>query len=197
VSNGTTGNSKLKVWADQKVGQPVVGDGECYALADQALRKQGFKSAPDFGKVTPKADYIWGQQVDIKRVTPGDILQFRDHNVKIVTETKLRETDTRGGWTEKTTVETLTLKRGHHTAIVSENFSNGELIIVEQHVKDPKTGRLSRTVRKNTLQTQDSTRTSTTTTTRRDPKKGLLTVQTTTTVTITVTGTVWPYRPQQ
>jgi ABC-type glutathione transport system ATPase component len=54
MGNGTgslaeqaTLNDKVKARADTLVGQPTVGDKECYALADDALKKAGAKRALD------------------------------------------------------------------------------------------------------------------------------------------------------
>ena len=76
--------------------------------------------------ITADADYRWGTPVaDLKLVRPGDILQFRDHEVEITTETTTRETFVDGSWDEKTATKTRTQKRGHHTAIVSESDGPG------------------------------------------------------------------------
>src|SRR5262245_53388598 len=89
-----------------------VGDGQCFSLADKALRKADAMSAADFGKLGKKTDYVWGDPVDLSRVQPGDILQFRDFNITTTTDTKVFEKNqTKSIWLERTA------KRGHHTAI--------------------------------------------------------------------------------
>ena len=50
----TSLNDQVKNGAYNKMGQQV-GDGECFALADQALKSAGAKSAADFGAVTADA----------------------------------------------------------------------------------------------------------------------------------------------
>jgi hypothetical protein len=108
-----------------------VGDGECFALADQALRHAGARSASYYGEITDDGDYVWGDPVELKEVVPGDILQFRDFDIDTITETKRK---LQGGGEEDRTNETIA-KRGHHTAIVEYNLHNGRLVILEQHVK--------------------------------------------------------------
>lgn len=65
-----------------------VGDGQCFALADQALRNAGAKSAANFGTVVPEADYVWGTQVNLSDVWPGDIIQLRDYRYDREIETR-------------------------------------------------------------------------------------------------------------
>lgn len=98
-----------------------VGDGECFALADGALRNAGAKSAADFGSVTEDADYVWGAAVSLADVQPGDIIQFRDYEVT------RREEKQDGSWQERTE------KRPHHTAIVISNQGHGMLRVIEQN----------------------------------------------------------------
>jgi hypothetical protein len=57
------------------------GDGECFILGGDALKKAGAKSAADFGKVTDDAAYVWGTAVlsnaDVARSTaPGAIFRY-------------------------------------------------------------------------------------------------------------------------
>lgn len=195
----STPNDKVKARADTLVGQPVVGRGECYDLADDALKKAGAKSAPDFGTITDTADYKWGTPVsDLKLVLPGDILQFRDHEVTITTDTTTTETYPDGASKWATDSQTRVAKRGHHTAVISATDGAGVFTVVEQHVMDPSTKRLSTVVRKNTLHVTGGTKTlPTKVTTRNDPKKGQVKIEVETTVTITVQGTIWAYRPEK
>ena len=80
----------------------------------------------DFGKVTLHSDYVWGHAVDLDRIRPGDVLQFRNHVVKVHTETD-------AGWEERTYTQP------HHTAVVVAVEGDGSVIVVEQKVKpDPK-----------------------------------------------------------
>lgn len=106
----------------QKVGTKAVGDGECFALVDRELKKVGAKSAEDFGTITETADYVWGTEVPLSDVQPGDVLQFRDHVVTVRTETS-------EGWKERT------YTRGHHTSVVVAVNGDGSVVVVEQKVK--------------------------------------------------------------
>jgi len=68
-------NEKVLEFARSKKGE-MVGDGECTALAREALRFAGAKRFPpaDFDE-----DFVWGTQVDsLEKALPGDVLQFRD-----------------------------------------------------------------------------------------------------------------------
>lgn len=108
-------------YAQDKVGQQD-GNGECYTLADNALRAAGAKSAPDYGKITPTADYKWGKSVPLDGSKPGDILQFKDYK----NTTKTTQED--GSW------QTETQTRPHHTAVVVDNDGKGNITVLEQNV---------------------------------------------------------------
>lgn len=118
--SGANVSAQVVSFAEGKSGQRV-GDGECFALADQALKKAGAKSAADYGTIGDDADYKWGQQVSLADVKPGDIVQFRDYEVT------RREEEKDGSWKERTE------KRPHHTAIVKSVDGNGLLTVIEQN----------------------------------------------------------------
>lgn len=116
-------------FAAGKRGQ-TVGNGECFALADQALRSQGVKSASDFGTISPTADYVWGREVPLSQAQVGDIIQFRNFGFREVTRTEITRADGSSSWSEQSRSET----RPHHTAIVASTGSNGQLTVYEQNV---------------------------------------------------------------
>jgi len=177
-------------FATNHAGQQV-GSGECFDLADQALRGAGAKSAADYGEVTADADYQWGNAVQLVDVQAGDVLQFRDYSVTIevvVTRTKtFRDGSTEE--TEQTTTETY--GRPHHTAIVSSRLGGGRLRVNEQNAPPRGSSTPQRVVRSNEIHTTGSTSTQTAV---RQESDG--TVREETTTTITVSGTIWAYRPQ-
>ena len=73
-----TTNQQVVNWARAQNGKQV-RKGECWDLADAALRQAGAKSSADLGPMDEDADYVWGDAVsDLKDVQAGDILQFRD-----------------------------------------------------------------------------------------------------------------------
>jgi hypothetical protein len=181
---------QVEAFADNHMGQQV-GDGECYALADEALRAAGAKSAPDFGKITAHADYKWGTHVNLLDAQPGDVLQFRNHQIKITTVTKTIEPD--GSTRTHSTVETH--NRGHHTAVVKQNNGDGTFDIFEQHVKGPD-GKVASWVQENVLQVSSDKTTTKNRSTKVTPNGVAGTVEEETTVTVTVTGRIWVYRPQ-
>ena len=109
-------------FARDRIGQRV-GSGECFDLADQALRNAGAKSAADFGVVTPDADYVWGNQVHLSDVHSGDIIQFRNYRYDRTIETD-------------TSINTDFQERPHHTAIVERVDASGAFTVLEQNVPD-------------------------------------------------------------
>jgi cell wall-associated NlpC family hydrolase len=187
-------NMDVRAAAGHLVGKKVVGTGECYDLADEVLRGSGAKSAPDFGKVTKsrEQDYKWGTKIDLKDAKPGDVLQFRNHQVTVDVVKKTTRTYPDGHSTTSIDKSSTPYKRGQHTSIVLSNDGNGQMTVAEQHVIDHDTDKLSTTVRKNNLYTQDVPETKRTKT----RMEGNVTIKEETTTTIKVTGQVWAYRPQ-
>lgn len=110
-------------YANSKKGTKV-GRGECFDLADEALKKNGMKTASDYGQVTPEGDYQWGKPVELNESKPGDVLQFRDYKNKT---TKNTETDT------ESRTSTETAERPHHTAVVVANDGQGNITVLEQN----------------------------------------------------------------
>jgi hypothetical protein len=112
-----------------------IGSGECFDLADEALRNSGAKTAADFGRVTKDADYIWGTEIkNLTRVQPGDVLQFRDHKATVTTSRSVKLAFPDGSWLEYETFNTRTFKRGHHTAVAASSARDGKITVFEQHV---------------------------------------------------------------
>jgi hypothetical protein len=135
----TLGDAVLS-YAERQQGRQV-GDGECFALADYALSSAGAKSAAAFTEITPDGDYVWGTQVRVSDVRPGDILQFRNFEVHRHVTTFTREADGSISRSEYNESE----EREHHTAIV-EQVHGAELAVLEQNM-DPG----GRVVQRNTL----------------------------------------------
>jgi len=168
-----------------------VGSGECFDLADQALRSAGARSAADYGQVTADADYRWGTAVQLADVQPGDVLQFRNYQVTVEVVVQRTKTFQDGSVEESEETRTETYSRPHHTAIVSAKLGGGQLRVWEQNAP-PRGGTTpERVVRSNVLDSSGST--STQSAVRQEPD-GVVREETTTT--ITVTGTIWAYRPQ-
>jgi hypothetical protein len=118
---GANLGAQIVSFASERSGQRV-GDGQCFALADLALKTLGARSAADFGTVTALADYKWGTQVSLSDVKPGDIVQFRDFKC-----TRRDETED-GAWKEFTHS-----RSPQHTAIVVSVNGNGLLTVIEQN----------------------------------------------------------------
>lgn len=155
-------------FASGRTGQQV-GDGECFALADGALRAAGYRSAADFGAVSADADYVWGSAISVGQLQEGDVVQFRNYSVRTVTRTDRDD----GSFSERED----TVSRPHHTAIVASVGSNGAVVVFEQNVSG------QRVVLRNSLAFASSSTTS--------PADG----GGTTVTTVTVTGRLWFYRP--
>ncbi len=101
-----------------------VPNGQCFALADQALRDAGARSAADYGEILPDGDYIWGAEVSLANLRPGDIVQFRDYRCTVTTVT---ESDT------ATNIDEVVQERLHHTAIVERVGPDGAVMVLEQN----------------------------------------------------------------
>jgi hypothetical protein len=132
-AKGGAGKSSVPIgeqvvnYARGKLGERV-GRGECFDLADRALRNAGAKSAADFGSVADDADYVWGTAVSLSDVRPGDIIQFRDYRYDRTVETSTRE-------------DTDFQTRPHHTAIVERVDGGGALTVLEQNAPEGDPGK--------------------------------------------------------
>ena len=106
---------RVVAFARAQVGQRV-GDGECSALAVEALRQAGAQ---------PRAGGAWGaQRASLKEAQPGDILQFEG-------ATFVRTRSLPSG-----ALVTLTIEYPHHTAIVARVRKRGPrpvLVILHQN----------------------------------------------------------------
>jgi hypothetical protein len=182
-------NQKVVVWAQGHLGKKV-GAGECWDLGESALKQAGAQTSNDLGPVGDDSDYIWGDQIDMKDVQPGDIIQFRDYEVTTTTETEYTFSD---GTSVDDTKDSVA-QRGHHTAIANGKLeANGSLKTLEQHVKP-----LGEKVQNKKLFTRDVPPVVTKKLEKKlnPATKKVETVEVTTTVTVTVTGTTWVYRPK-
>ena len=115
---------RILAYVRAKVGN-VHGDGECFTLADDALKDSGAKSAADFGKVAPDVDYIWGKAVTRTDLKPGDVIQMKGYRVDIEETT----TNEEGG----KEISEIFEERPHHTAIVEAIGSDGRVTVLEQN----------------------------------------------------------------
>jgi hypothetical protein len=166
-AKGGTPKQTQASMADQIVAYPRshygerVGDGECFALADRALRGAGAKSAADFGRITDDGDYVWGTSIALADVRPGDVVQFRDYQYSWRTDHPDGSgRDEAGG-------------RPHHTAIVERVEGNGALTVLEQNApRGSSVHRKKLYFSSGTFTNGDET------------------------LTVTVSGTLWFYRPQ-
>lgn len=177
-------NQDVHIYALGQLGTQV-GNGECFTLADTALKKAGAKSASNYGTITANANYRWGNAVNLSKLLPGDIIQFRNYKVTITTVTKTRTNTGGGGSTTETTIQTETESRAHHTSIVGSVGKNGVVSVLEQNVG---TGSSKRTTQKNTLYFE----------TYKVPESVTTKGKTTVTVnrSVNVGGKFWFYRPQ-
>jgi hypothetical protein len=183
---GDTANQKVVIWARGRQGHKV-GSGECWDLADAALRKAGAKSSDDLGPSGKDVDYVWGDPVQLKDALPGDILQFRDFTITTETVTEAEFID--GSATTRTRTETK--NRGHHTAIVDQVQGPATFQILEQHVKP-----LGPVVQRHVIQTVSGETTKTTNQQARTLRGKLQSAKVIQTVRIKVSGTVTAYRPK-
>ncbi|QEH37169.1 hypothetical protein OJF2_57560 [Aquisphaera giovannonii] len=115
MSDSPSPGDRVVDYARSQIGKKV-GDGECTRLAVQALRHSGAKR-PDARRG------IWGDEVELAEIRPGDILQFED-----VVFFKRRRTNG--------VIFTQRLTFPHHTAVVSGVRGKGArrvLVILHQN----------------------------------------------------------------
>jgi len=122
--SANTLRAQVLAYAQQLVGGDPIGRGECFDLADMALRNAGAKSAADFGQVTPDGNYRWGTQINLSELHPGDVIQFRNYSFV------RRTTEADESWAEEVQ------ERPHHTAIVEQVGSDGAVTVLEQNVPE-------------------------------------------------------------
>lgn len=116
-------SQKVYQWARQQLNKRV-GAGECWDLADRALRQAGARSSATTGR---DDNYDWGTPINpVQAVIPGDVLQFRGYTVKTTVTTKYPDQST------ESTYEIV--ERPHHTAIVAANLGAKGLEILEQNL---------------------------------------------------------------
>jgi hypothetical protein len=121
-------NDKVVAFAKKSIGEKV-GNGECWTLANDALKSAGGKSSSAYRDTPNEGDYVWGELVygrEVKngkpvesgnaklKVVPGDIIQFRD--------AKFAGQRADGGTYSMTAV--------HHTAIVVNAAPDGKVIAI-------------------------------------------------------------------
>ncbi len=98
-----------------------VGNGECATLPLRACDKVGAKRPSDLPAPKPplmKDDYVWGRLLEPKEeVLPGDIIQFRDVEIKVVSPRS-----------------TFTYSYPHHTAIIAEVKGKQKFTIYQQNI---------------------------------------------------------------
>jgi hypothetical protein len=177
-------NQKVYDWARSKLGQKV-DRGECWDLAHRALQHAGAQSSTTTGE---KDDYVWGTAVTVQTVSPGDILQLRDH---VVTTTVITDVTFEDGSGYENTKERV-IKRPHHTAVVAENKGAFGLVILEQNV-DPG----GRKVQRNALPLAAiPPAVNTEFRNMKDAAGKMRRAKVITTTTTSVTGKIWAYRPR-
>ncbi|MET3497978.1 hypothetical protein [Variovorax boronicumulans] len=186
-----TFNAKVLQWASGQAGKQV-GAGECWDLANKALRQAGAGTSSDFGGTGADDDYIWGDEVALKDALPGDILQYRDYEMTTTSITDVTFADG-SGWTDKEEPHVTTVGHPHHTAILSRNPGDGAITVLEQNYMGNKDK-----VRSSAIRWKGSPAKKTTTRKMMkradDGKMAMATVEVT--VGVTVTGTLKAYTPK-
>jgi hypothetical protein len=131
-------NAKVVAFAKKNVGKQV-GDGECSALAVEALKSVGAKPFGSWKDSPGEGDYVWGSLVygfgikdgirseDVAigtTIQPGDIVQYRD--------AEFQGKSPNGG--------TYKASAPHHTSVVLAVKNNGKsLVVLEQNTNGRKT----------------------------------------------------------
>ena len=142
-------SGKVKAWVESRIGgnaitrkpgHPHARDDKCFVLVDEALQGAGAKTARDFapdGRIGPNDNYVWGDPVELDKIQPGDVLQFRNHKVVVRADVQ----NENGMWREQSTSGPYV--RPHHCAIVVEVKADGTVVVAEQNVK-PHADKVSR-----------------------------------------------------
>ena len=176
-------SGKVKAWVESRIGgnaitrkpgHPHARDDKCFVLVDDALQGAGAKTARDFapdGRIGPNDNYVWGDPVELDKIQPGDVLQFRNHKVVVRADVQ----NENGMWREQSTSGPYV--RPHHCAIVVEVKADGTVVVAEQNVK-PNANKVTR---------NEIARLEAGEETRRVSREQRLV--------ITVEGQVWAYRP--
>jgi hypothetical protein len=123
----------------------MVGTGECYELADAAIKDQGGKSASHYGEITDDADYVWGKDIAIGAAAPGDILQYRNFVATRTVNSLVKLTLDGGDSIEYSRKTVATFSRPHHTSVVTGGVSGNQISVLEQNV-DRGSGVMEKTV---------------------------------------------------
>lgn len=127
--------AKILAWAKGKQ-FTMVGTGECFDLADQAIKDQGAKSADAYGEIKPDADYVWGTEIQVAAASPGDILQYKDYVCTITLDHSYTIDFGDGGGVDWGAIdESQSYKRPHHTAIVASGVKDSQISVIEQNVE--------------------------------------------------------------
>lgn len=106
----------------------TVGDGECGTLAVKAAEAAGAKPFSDYKENPGPQDFVWGELVFVMEIRdgkrkrdpadgkakPGDVIQYRDATFR-----------SGGG----------IYIFAHHTAVVADVKSNGDLVVYEQNMQ--------------------------------------------------------------
>lgn len=158
-----------------------VAAGECWDLADRALRQAGARSSTTTGR---DDNYDWGTPVNpVQAVIAGDVLQFRDHTIKTTVTTRYPDQSS------ESTFEIIA--RPHHTAIVAANQGAKGLEILEQNLF-PGTP-----VQRNVLHLVSGViKTESKTISESDPEGKRRLVPVVVTTMVEVRGRVWAFRAQ-
>ncbi|WMS42905.1 hypothetical protein RDV64_00435 [Acuticoccus sp. MNP-M23] len=182
-------NRSVVTFARGRLGQQVER-GECWDLAEEALRSAGARRSGALGSLGDDADYVWGTPItNMRLLKPGDIIQMRnfaEHN-----ESRVEVTFADGsGWFEEGGGSTT---RAHHTVVVaSAPDASGRVEVLEQNF-----GTIGRRVQLNTMHLRDHQVPAVTTheSRERDDTHTRERATIVTTIKWRVTGTLWAYRP--
>jgi len=167
------------------------GNGECWTLAENALKSAGAKTSRDYGKVTPNANYKWGKKITKREIRPGDVIQFRNYKVKEKTEIKVVVKQEFPGEKPRReeavgTPGIMILSYPHHTALAASSINQGAIKIYHQNFLFIKKVKIDSLILSNMKKTPIV----------KTEKIPFGTKTTTTTTTISVSGKIWFYRPQ-
>ena len=117
------------------IGMKAGKRGECFDLADEALRAANAKTASDYKPVRENDDYIWGTEIQLSELDGGDILQMRGYKMVETNDSVISISFPDDSGIDYSEIEDFTVEhKNNHTAVASSAASAGKLNVLDQNI---------------------------------------------------------------